>query len=301
MADGNRRGTGDDDRSLEALWNAQNNLNKRMEEVTSDLFRLTVDMRREFQSLRNELRGNRPTHLIQPTGGRRARDQDYGRRRAQFNSEVTDSEEEDLEPLNITYITSWERRVAVLLAAARGICYLHYECETKIIHRDIKPENILIAEDWTAKIADFGLAKLLNKNQTRAATQTLAAGTEGYVAPECEREVDGSEEAQVSEKADVYSYGIVVLETICSKRNREVKVLRKLSLCEMVRESYEANELWKLVDGDEVAAPDLEKLVKIGLLCAEDDPNARPVMEDVVMMLEGDIDVPTLPSVLFSL
>ncbi|KAH0469867.1 hypothetical protein IEQ34_001425 [Dendrobium chrysotoxum] len=190
---------------------------------------------------------------------------------------------------------SWERRVAILLAAARGIHYLHCECETKIIHRDIKPENILIAEDWTAKIADFGLAKLLNRNQTRAATRTLAAGTEGYVAPECEREVDGSEEAQVSEKADVYSYGIVVLETICSKRNRDVKVLRKLSLCEMVRESYAANELWKLVDGDEVAAPELEKLVKIGLLCVQEDPNARPVMEDVVMMLEGDIDVPTPP------
>ncbi|PKU77917.1 G-type lectin S-receptor-like serine/threonine-protein kinase RLK1 [Dendrobium catenatum] len=189
---------------------------------------------------------------------------------------------------------SWERRAAILLAAARGIHYLHCECETKIIHRDIKPENILIAEDWTAKIADFGLAKLLNRNQTRAATRTLAAGTEGYVAPECERDVDGrSEEAQVSEKADVYSYGIVVLETICSKRNREVKELRKLSLCEMVWESYAANELWKLVDGDEVAAPELEKLVKIGLLCVQEDPDARPVMEDVVMMLEGDIDVPT--------
>ncbi|KAL0927115.1 hypothetical protein M5K25_001273 [Dendrobium thyrsiflorum] len=197
---------------------------------------------------------------------------------------------------------SWERRVAILLAAARGIHYLHCECETKIIHRDIKPENILIAEDWTAKISDFGLAKLLNKNQTRAATRTLAAGTDGYVAPECEREVDGSEETQVSEKADVYSYGIVVLETICSKRYREVlKELPKLSLCEKVRQSYAAKELWKLVDGDEVAAPELEKLVKIGLLCVEEDPNTRPVMEDVVMMLEGDIDVPTPPSAPFFL
>ncbi|KAL0927110.1 hypothetical protein M5K25_001267 [Dendrobium thyrsiflorum] len=197
---------------------------------------------------------------------------------------------------------SWERRVAILLAAARGIHYLHCECESKIIHRDIKPENILIAEDWTAKIADFGLAKLLNKNQTRAATRTLAAGTDGYVAPECEREVDGSEETQVSEKADVYSYGIVVLETICSKRNREaLKELPKLSLCEKVRQSYAAKELLKLLDGDEVAAPELEKLVKIGLLCVEEDPNKRPVMEDVVMMLEGDVDVPTPPSVSFSL
>ncbi|XP_020595370.1 G-type lectin S-receptor-like serine/threonine-protein kinase LECRK1 [Phalaenopsis equestris] len=183
----------------------------------------------------------------------------------------------------------WERRVAILLDAARGIQYLHCDCETKIIHRDIKPENILISEDWRAKIADFGLAKLLDRNQSRVATRTLAAGTEGYVAPECEREVDGTEEALVTEKVDVYSYGIVVLETICSRRNREVKP----SLCELVRKSCEEGELWKLVEGEQVEAFQVEKLVKVGLLCVQEDPNERPIMEVVVMMLEGYVDVPT--------
>ncbi|KAK8967360.1 G-type lectin S-receptor-like serine/threonine-protein kinase RLK1 [Platanthera guangdongensis] len=202
----------------------------------------------------------------------------------------------------------WARRVGLLLGAARGIHYLHRECETKIIHRDIKPENILISEDWTAKISDFGLAKFVFASQTNAATRTVAVGTDGYIAPECQRGDETSGTVMFTEKADVYSYGVVILETVCSnRRNRS----DGSDLCDLARKCYHAGEIWMLVGSELVVASELgrmvkmgneevkeseiERVVKIGILCVQEEPLARPSMEDVVMMLEGDLDVPNLP------
>ncbi|KAI0514154.1 hypothetical protein KFK09_010188 [Dendrobium nobile] len=92
MADGSRRGTGDGDRSLEALWEAHANLDKRMEDVSGEMFRLSVDIRREFQALRNDLRNNLPRRGNKQMAGGRDRDREHGRRRAPIVSELTDSE-----------------------------------------------------------------------------------------------------------------------------------------------------------------------------------------------------------------
>ncbi|RWR97734.1 G-type lectin S-receptor-like serine/threonine-protein kinase LECRK1 [Cinnamomum micranthum f. kanehirae] len=98
----------------------------------------------------------------------------------------------------------WSDRVRIILEVARGILYLHEDCEPHIIHCDIKPQNILIDEFWTAKISDFGLAMLLTPNQTR--TFTGPRGTRGYLAPEW------YQNKPISVKADIYSLGIVLLE-----------------------------------------------------------------------------------------
>ncbi|TYI21074.1 hypothetical protein ES332_A06G012300v1 [Gossypium tomentosum] len=111
---------------------------------------------------------------------------------------------------------NWEGRVEIVLSIARGICYLHEECETQIIHCDIKPENILMDDKGYAKIADFGLAKLLMPNQTR--TYTEIRGTRGYVAPEWHRNLP------ITVKADVYSFGIMLFEIICCRRSVEADV-----------------------------------------------------------------------------
>ncbi|KAF8401702.1 hypothetical protein HHK36_012648 [Tetracentron sinense] len=109
---------------------------------------------------------------------------------------------------------SWDHRAEIALGIARGLLYLHEECETQIIHCDIKPQNVLLDKDYTAKIADFGLAKLLKKDQTR--TSTNVRGTMGYMAPEWLKN------APVTAKVDVYSFGVMLLEIICCRRHIEL-------------------------------------------------------------------------------
>ncbi|GMN47018.1 hypothetical protein TIFTF001_016202 [Ficus carica] len=108
-------------------------------------------------------------------------------------------------------IACWEERFGITCGIASGILYLYEECATQIIHCDIKPHNILIDQNRRAKISDFGLAKLLKPDQTK--TYTGIRGTRGYVAPEWHRNVP------ITTKADVYSFGIVMLEIICCRRN----------------------------------------------------------------------------------
>ncbi|QCD91522.1 interleukin-1 receptor-associated kinase 4 [Vigna unguiculata] len=104
----------------------------------------------------------------------------------------------------------WSVRVGFAMGIARGLVYLHEECESPIIHCDIKPQNILIDEYLNPKISDFGLAKLLLSDQSR--TTTMIRGTRGYVAPEWFKNVG------VTVKVDVYSFGVMLLEIICSRK-----------------------------------------------------------------------------------
>ncbi|GLT59542.1 hypothetical protein SLA2020_323550 [Shorea laevis] len=112
---------------------------------------------------------------------------------------------------------SWYKRTEIAFGTARGLVYLHEECSNQIIHCDIKPQNILLDDSFTARISDFGLAKLLEKNQTR--TLTEIRGTRGYVAPEW-----WFRNKPVTVKVDVYSFGILLLELICCRRSFEQDV-----------------------------------------------------------------------------
>ncbi|XP_006850036.2 G-type lectin S-receptor-like serine/threonine-protein kinase LECRK3 [Amborella trichopoda] len=184
---------------------------------------------------------------------------------------------------------SWSERIQLAFGIARGITYLHEECETPIIHCDIKPQNILLDEFRTPKISDFGLAKLLQHNQTH--TTTGIRGTRGYVAPEWFRNVS------ISTKVDVYSFGVVLLDIICCMKksdhhdhNLEVQFV----LSEWVYDCFFEGKVHELVEGDDAALGDLEqveRMVKVGLWCIQEDPSMRPSMKKVVQMLEGTIEV----------
>ncbi|KAK7361671.1 hypothetical protein VNO77_03745 [Canavalia gladiata] len=181
---------------------------------------------------------------------------------------------------------SWEIRHKIILGIAEGMAYLHEESHVRIIHRDIKLSNILLEEDFTPKIADFGLARLFPEDKSHIST--AIAGTLGYMAPEyvvC---------GKLSEKADVYSFGVLVVEIVSGKRNSSF-VMNSSSLLQTVWSLYGSNRLFELVDptldGD-FPAEEACQLLQIGLLCAQASAELRPSMSVVVKMVNNNHEIP---------
>lgn len=194
---------------------------------------------------------------------------------------------------------SWDVRFRVALGTARGIAYLHEECRSCIIHCDIKPENILLDEDYSAKVSDFGLAKLIGRDFSRVLA--TMRGTWGYVAPEW---ISG---VAITSKADVYSYGMTLLELIGGRRNVVGPPPSGGGAEGTVAESWFFPP-WaarQIIDGNVAAVVDerlgseydVAEAARIGLVavwCIQDDESTRPTMGMVVKMLEGVVEV-TIP------
>uniref|UniRef100_A0A0C9RJ83 Receptor-like serine/threonine-protein kinase n=1 Tax=Wollemia nobilis TaxID=56998 RepID=A0A0C9RJ83_9CONI len=191
----------------------------------------------------------------------------------------------------------WKLRVQIALGIARGLLYLHEECRTQILHCDIKPQNILLDENYTAKISDFGMAKLIRAEQTR--TFTAARGTIGYIAPEWQRNM------AVTAKVDVYSFGVMLLEIICCRRMfMSDAPENEILLAQWIYDCLSARTLVKLVEQQQQAECDseidskkLERIVLVGLWCIQEDPALRPSIKKVVHMLEGTVEIAVPPPV----
>ncbi|XP_068338113.1 G-type lectin S-receptor-like serine/threonine-protein kinase LECRK4 [Pyrus communis] len=188
---------------------------------------------------------------------------------------------------------SWRQRIEIAYGVAQGLLYLHEECGTQIIHCDIKPQNILLDDYYTARISDFGLAKLLLMNQSQ--THTAIRGTKGYVAPEWFRNLP------ITTKVDVYSFGVVLLEIICCRRSVDMEgnCEERAILTYWVYDCYVEGGLDAVVDCEVEALGDrttLEKFVMVAIWCIQEDPSLRPTMKKVVQMLEGVVEVPVPPS-----
>ncbi|KAJ4711693.1 Receptor-like protein kinase [Melia azedarach] len=186
----------------------------------------------------------------------------------------------------------WNKRIQLAFGIARGLTYLHEECSKQIIHCDIKPQNILLDETFTAKISDFGLAKLLMNDQTR--TLTAIRGTRGYVAPEWFRNMP------ITAKVDVYSYGVMLLEIICCRKSLEMEREKEeeVILTDWVYDCYKENKLDVLVENDEEAKNDMKRLqrvVMVAIWCIQEDPSLRPSMRIVTQMIEGIVQVSVPP------
>lgn len=104
----------------------------------------------------------------------------------------------------------WDTRLKIALGAAQGLAYLHHDCSPRIIHRDVKSSNILLDKDVEAHLTDFGIAKSLCISKSYTSTYIL--GTIGYIDPEYART------SRLTEKSDVYSYGIVLLELLTGRK-----------------------------------------------------------------------------------
>ena len=189
----------------------------------------------------------------------------------------------------------WKERIRIALDVARGLLYLHEESEVRIIHCNIKPQNILMDDNWTAKISDFGFAKLLMPNQSGATT--TVEGTSAYLAPEWEKN------SLISFQTDIYSFGVVLLEIVCCRRSIKVNVSTAdvIILSNWVYDCFAAGKLDKLVKDENVDFRTLERMVKVGLWCVQEDLTLRPSMKNVVLMLEGTINVPIPPSPVLSI
>ncbi|GKV37075.1 hypothetical protein SLEP1_g45143 [Rubroshorea leprosula] len=177
----------------------------------------------------------------------------------------------------------WPIRQKICIGIARGLVYLHEESRLKIVHRDIKATNVLLDKDLNPKISDFGLAKLSEEDNTHISTRI--AGTMGYMAPEY------ATRGYLTDKADVYSFGIVVLEIVSGRSNTICKTKEsRFYLSDWALLLKEKNNLLELVDprlGFDYNKMEVMKMINVALLCTNPAPAARPIMSSVVSMLEG--------------
>ncbi|VAH57330.1 G-type lectin S-receptor-like serine/threonine-protein kinase SD2-5 [Triticum dicoccoides] len=184
-------------------------------------------------------------------------------------------------------LLDWDTRFRIALGTAKGLAYLHQDCESKIIHCDIKPENVLLDDNFHAKVADFGLAKLMSREQSHVFTRLR--GTRGYVAPEWITNY------AISDKSDVYSYGIVLLEIISGRRSFDpLEASEKAHFPPFAFKKLEEGDLRNIVDA-KLAYDDeddrVEIAIRVALWCIQEDFSWRPSMSKVVQMLEGVCDV----------
>lgn len=196
-------------------------------------------------------------------------------------------------------ILDWSTRFHIAVGTAQGIAYFHEQCRNRIIHCDIKPENILLDENFCPKVSDFGLAKLMGREHSQVVT--MVRGTRGYLAPEW------VSNRPVTVKADVYSYGMLLLEIIGGRRNldmtfdaedffypgwafKEMTNGRAMKVADRRLEGFVEEE-------------ELIRALKTAFWCIQDEVGMRPTMGDVVKMLEGSVEInlPPMPQAVLEL
>ncbi|CAA2999264.1 NSP-INTERACTING KINASE 1-like isoform X1 [Olea europaea subsp. europaea] len=182
-------------------------------------------------------------------------------------------------------VLDWVTRKQIALGAARGLLYLHEQCDPKIIHRDVKAANILLDDYCEAVVGDFGLAKLLDHQDSHVTT--AVRGTVGHIAPEY------LSTGQSSEKTDVFGFGVLLLELTTGQTALEFgkAANQKGAMLDWVKKLHQEKRLDLLIDKDLKSHCDLielEEMVQVALLCTQYLPSYRPKMSEVVRMLEGD-------------
>ncbi|KAK1410231.1 hypothetical protein QVD17_36766 [Tagetes erecta] len=190
-------------------------------------------------------------------------------------------------------VMDWATRIKVAAGAARGLAYLHEDCHPRIIHRDIKSSNILLDDNFDAQVADFGLAKLAMDSITHVTTRVM--GTFGYMAPEY------ASSGKLTEKSDVFSFGVVVLELITGRKPVDAsQPLGDESLVEWARpllnQALENEDFEELVDprlGKNYVQVEMFRMIEAAAACIRHLAPKRPRMSQVVRALDSIVDFTT--------
>uniref|UniRef100_A0A2N9EHH4 non-specific serine/threonine protein kinase n=1 Tax=Fagus sylvatica TaxID=28930 RepID=A0A2N9EHH4_FAGSY len=188
---------------------------------------------------------------------------------------------------NPEMLLDWHHRKKIILDIAKGLTYLHEGCRQKIVHLDIKSQNILLDENFNAKVSDFGLSKLVDRDQSQVVT--AMRGTPGYMAPEWLTSV-------ITEKVDVYSFGVVLLEILCGRRNFDRSQSEEaMHLLELFKKKIEEDQLLDLVDknSEDMQSNGVEvvNMMRVAAWCLHNDYTKRPSMSMVDKFLEGVVNI----------
>ncbi|CAH8368953.1 unnamed protein product [Eruca vesicaria subsp. sativa] len=196
---------------------------------------------------------------------------------------------------------NWKMRYNIIVGIARGVLYLHQDSLLTIIHRDLKASNILLTANMNPKISDFGLATIFGTEQTRGSTNRIA-GTYAYMSPEY------AMHGQFSMKSDIYSFGVLVLEIISGKKNSGI-----YQMDETTTAGNLVTYAWRLwINGSPLELVDpaitrnyqsneVTRCIHIALLCIQENPDDRPLLSDIILMLGSNtntLPVPCLPGFL---
>ncbi|KAH7424531.1 hypothetical protein KP509_11G012900 [Ceratopteris richardii] len=203
-------------------------------------------------------------------------------------------------------VLPWDVRYRIAIDTARGLAFLHEECRDKVVHLDVKPQNILLDSSFRAKLADFGLSKLLERERETLQQSVMAMrGTPGYMAPEWFHSLP------ITDKSDVFSYGMVLLELVGGRKNLNttaedseewyfpamaVKHARRGRIRDAVDVRL-VEQAHKQVQGEysDEALIKMERLINIAFWCIQGDSTVRPSMTTIVLMLEEYLQVPNPP------
>uniref|UniRef100_A0A453DXJ6 non-specific serine/threonine protein kinase n=1 Tax=Aegilops tauschii subsp. strangulata TaxID=200361 RepID=A0A453DXJ6_AEGTS len=177
----------------------------------------------------------------------------------------------------------WSTRCKIITQIAKGLSYLHEECTKRIAHLDVKPQNILLDDNFNAKLSDFGLCKLIDRDMSQVVTRMR--GTPGYLAPEWLT-------SHITEKADIYSFGVVVMEIISGRKNLDTsRSEESIHLITLLEEKVKSDRLVDLIDNSsndmQAHKQDVIQMMMLAMWCLQIDCKKRPKMSEVVKVLEG--------------